>query len=92
MHLFEKSLSVGTEDVELELRRHTAVEWIDFLLNPRRLRGSDSLMRWPHGVWSEERIIQAIDSTREFFAIPHGPIMLIACFSHGIVYGKPESH
>ncbi len=89
MHLFEKFLTVGTQDVELELRGQTAVEWLDFLLNPRRLRGSDSLMRWSQGVWSEERIIQAIDGTGRFFAIPYGPIMLTTCFSHGIVYGKP---
>ncbi len=73
MHLFEKFLSVSAEDIELELRGHTAVEWLDFLLNPRRLRGTDFLMRWSQGVWSEERIIQAVNSTEEFFAIPYGP-------------------
>ncbi|MEN9259058.1 MAG: hypothetical protein Q6L55_10085, partial [Gloeomargarita sp. SRBZ-1_bins_9] len=60
MHLFERFLSVSAEDIEFELRPHTAVEWLDFLLNPRRLRGSDFLMRWSQGVWSEERIIQAV--------------------------------
>ncbi len=60
MHLFEKVLSVSAEDIQFELRGHTAVEWLDFLLNPRRLRGSDFLMRWSQGVWSEERIIQAV--------------------------------
>lgn len=73
MYLFEKSLSVSAEDTEFELRGYTAVEWLDFLLNPRRLRGSDFLMRWSQGVWSEERIIQAVNSTEEFFAIPYGP-------------------
>lgn len=73
MHLFEKVLSISAEDIEFELRGHTAVEWLDFLLNPRRLRGSDFLMRWSQGVWSEERIIQAVNSTGEFFAIPYGP-------------------
>lgn len=73
MHLFEKVLSVSAEDIQFELRGHTAVEWLDFLLNPRRLRGSDFLMRWSQGVWSEERIIQAVNSTGEFFAIPYGP-------------------
>jgi len=57
MHLFEKILSVSAEDIEFELRGYVAVEWLDFLLNPRRLRGSDFLMRWSQGVWSEERII-----------------------------------
>ena len=41
MHLFEKVLSVSAEDIQFEVRGHTAVEWLDFLLNPRRLRGSD---------------------------------------------------
>ncbi|KXB97784.1 MAG: type II restriction endonuclease [Chlorobi bacterium NICIL-2] len=73
MHLFEKFLSVSAEDIKLELRGYTAVEWLDFVLNPRRLRGSDFLMRWSQGVWSEERIIQAVNSTDEFFAHPYGP-------------------
>ncbi|HOV48289.1 MAG TPA: AccI family restriction endonuclease [Anaerolineae bacterium] len=73
MHLFEKALSVGKEDIEFHFRGYSAIEWFDFLLNPRRLRGSDFLMRWSQGVWSEERITQAVNSTSEFFAIPYGP-------------------
>jgi len=73
MHIFEKTLCVCAEDIEFELRGYTAVEWLNFLLNPRRLRGSDFLMRWSQGVWSEERIIQAVNETSEFFAIPYGP-------------------
>ena len=37
------------------------------------LRGSDFLMRWSQGVWSEERMIQAVNGTNEFFAMPYGP-------------------
>lgn len=73
MHLFEKYLSISAEEIEFELRGQTFVEWLDFFLNPRRLRGSDFLMRWSQGVWSEERIIQAVNNTNEFFAIPYGP-------------------
>ncbi|MBE7552363.1 MAG: AccI family restriction endonuclease [Anaerolineales bacterium] len=73
MHPFEKILSVCVENIEFELRGHTSVEWSNFLLNPRRLRGSDFLMRWSQGAWSEERIIQAVNETEEFFAIPYGP-------------------
>lgn len=73
MNLFEKVLSVCSEDIEFELRGYALVEWSNFLLNPRRLRGSDFLMRWSQGVWSEERIIQAVNETGEFFAIPYGP-------------------
>lgn len=73
MHRFEQVLSVSVENIELELRGHVAVEWSGFLLNPRRLRGSDFLMRWSQGAWSEERIIQAVHDSQEFFALPYGP-------------------
>ncbi len=73
MYLFEKALSVCVENIEFELRGYASVEWSSFLLNPRRLRGSDFLMRWSQGVWSEERITQAVSETKEFFAIPYGP-------------------
>ncbi len=73
MHLFEKALSICVENIEFELRGYASVEWSNFLLNPRRLRGSDFLMRWSQGVWSEERITHAVNETNEFFAIPYGP-------------------
>lgn len=73
MHLFERMLSVGAEDIEFALRGHDPLAWLDFWLNPRRLRGSDFLMRWSQGVWSEERIVQAVNQTGEFLAIPYGP-------------------
>src|SRR3989338_4894847 len=72
MHPFEKILSVTPEDIELELRDYKEVCWSDFLLNPRRLRGSDFLMRWSQGVWSENRVIEAVNETDDFFAIPYG--------------------
>lgn len=73
MHLFEEVLSVSAKAIEFELRGVASVEWANFLLNPRRLRGSDFLMRWSQGVWSEERLIHAVNDTAEFFAIPYGP-------------------
>lgn len=73
MHLFEEILSVSVEELEIELRGQSAISWADFVLNPRRLRGSDFLMRWSQGVWSEERIIQAVNETDEFWALPYGP-------------------
>ncbi len=30
-------------------------------------------MRWSQGVWSEKSLIQAVNNTSEFFAIPYGP-------------------
>lgn len=47
--------------------------WANFWLNPRRLRGSDFLMRWSQGAWSEERLSQAVHSTGQYFALPYGP-------------------
>lgn len=70
---FDVALSVPAEDIEVELRGFTAVPWSGFLLNPRRLRGSDFLMRWSQGRWSEERIIEATSATSESFALPYGP-------------------
>ncbi len=73
MHLFEKILSVCQEDIEFELRSANEIAWADFWLNPRRLRGSDFLMRWSQGVWAEKRVVEAMNKTGEFFAIPYGP-------------------
>src|SRR3972149_2143244 len=73
MHPFERILRGCVENIEFELRGYASVAWSNFLLNPRRLRGSDFLMRWSQGVWSEERITLAVNESREFFAIPYGP-------------------
>src|SRR5574341_663944 len=73
MHLFEAFLSVSAEDLIIELRGHYGIPWADFLLNPRRLRGSDFLMRWSQGVWSEERLVHALAQTSRYFAFPYGP-------------------
>ncbi len=73
MRLFERVLSVPAEDIEIILRGHYPVSWADFLLNPRRLRGSDFLMRWSQGVWSEKRLIQAVRETEKYIALPYGP-------------------
>ncbi len=73
MHPFEKTLSVCVETIEFEFKNKAFTEWSDFLLNPRRLRGSDFLMRWSQGVWSEKRITQTVNQHSEFFIIPYGP-------------------
>lgn len=46
MHPFETALSVTREDLDFSLEHFGPVPWSNFLLNPRRLRGSDFLMRW----------------------------------------------
>lgn len=73
MHPFERVLSVYTQDIELELRGVREIAWLDFWLNPRKLRGSDFLMRWSQGVWSEKRLTDAINNTNQFHAIAYGP-------------------
>ena len=72
-HPFEVALSVAMEDIEFELRGHDAVAWANFLLNPRRLRGSDFLMRWSQGAWSENRLEQAVNDTSRYIALAYGP-------------------
>ncbi|MCG3175046.1 MAG: hypothetical protein GMKNLPBB_03380 [Myxococcota bacterium] len=72
-HAFENVLSVSTENICMTLRATDNAPWADFLLNPRRLRGSDFLMRWSQGVWSEERLTQAVNDTGRYFALPYGP-------------------
>lgn len=73
MHLFEKQLIVPVEDIDFECSGMSELPWADFLLNPRRLRGSDFLMRWSQGVWSEHRLTEALNASSDFFAIPYGP-------------------
>lgn len=71
--LFDKELSVTTDEIEIQLREKSSISWSDFVLNPRRLRGSDFLMRWSQGVWSEHRIVEGISKTANYFALPYGP-------------------
>ena len=73
IHPFERALSVSSVDFELELRGIKEIYWADFLLNPRKLRGSDFLMRWSQGVWAEKRLVAAINKTDQFYAIAYGP-------------------
>lgn len=73
MHPFERILSVSIEDIQLELRGIKEIMWAEFWLNPRKLRGSDFLMRWSQGVWSEKRLTDAINNTNQFYAIAYGP-------------------
>ncbi len=73
MHPFERELSICEQDIELILRGHAAIPWADYLLNPRRLRGSDFLMRWSQGQWSEELLNQAVNASENYFALAYGP-------------------
>lgn len=73
MHPFEIVLEISEEEIDLHLLGCENISWLDFYLNPRRLRGSDFLMRWSQGVWSEKRLIYAINKTNKYFATAYGP-------------------
>lgn len=73
LHAFEKELCVPMEDWDTNLAAFGDCPWSSFLLNPRRLRGSDFLMRWQQGVWSEHRLKDAVNGTEEFYCISYGP-------------------
>jgi hypothetical protein len=70
---FEAALRVSAEEVDLLSVSSDLVPWAEYVLNPRHLRGSDFLMRWSQGRWSEERIVQAVRATPGYFALPYGP-------------------
>ena len=73
--LFDLYLQLPTDDLVWEFGdvRHTVSDELDFLINPRRLRGSDFLMRWAQGRWSEEIVWRAFSQTEHFGIVPYGP-------------------
>ncbi len=73
MTLYDHELCVSAEDVEAVRCGYPWAAWAEFILNPRRLRGSDFLMRWSQGRWSEDRLVEAVNATKTFWALPYGP-------------------
>ena len=73
MDLFDSVFGAFTEEIEFELRDSLLIPWADYWLNPRQLRGSDFLMRWSQGVWSETRLREALNQSGEFYALSYGP-------------------
>jgi hypothetical protein len=73
MDLFDQVFGVLEEEIEFELRESILIPWADYWLNPRQLRGSDFLMRWSQGAWSELRLKEAVNHTSRFYALPYGP-------------------
>lgn len=69
---FDRVLAVSDAETQIELRGFASLPWSEFILNPRRLRGSDFLMRWSQGVWSERRVVEAVNATGSYFALPYG--------------------
>ncbi len=72
-HPFERQLAAPAEWIEGLLEMPEPIAWTDFWLNPRRLRGSDFLMRWSQGVWSEQRLVEAVHATADHHALAYGP-------------------
>lgn len=73
--LFNLYLQLPTDELAWELGRvdYLAPDEVGFLINPRRLRGSDFLMRWAQGRWSEEIVVRTLNQTSQFGVIPYGP-------------------
>ncbi len=72
---FHQFLQLSISDLQWEFiaPEFETSESLDFLINPRRLRGSDFLMRWSQGRWSEEVVIRALNDTSNFRVLPYGP-------------------
>jgi len=71
---FNRCLQLPEFDLiwDIELPK-LSFERSDFIINPRRLRGSDFLMRWSQGRWSEEVVMHTLNQTEQFGVIPYGP-------------------
>src|SRR5574341_1348821 len=65
-------LACPVEDLEITLDSLGPLPWADYFLNPRRLRGSDFLMRWSQGAWSERMLVAAITASGRYGALPDG--------------------
>ncbi len=73
---FDWHLQLAAEELTWEpggIECLEVAEDFSYLINPRRLRGSDFLMRWSQGRWSEEIVARALNHTRQFGVLPYGP-------------------
>lgn len=77
--LFTAYLQLPTDELEWEFggADHFVLDEGDFLINPRRLRGNDFLMRWAQGRWSEEIVIRALNQTSQWGVIPIIPTVIV---------------
>jgi AccI restriction endonuclease len=70
---FERWLSILPSEIMFTLPWLLDSDAGDFYVNPRYLRGSDFLMRWSQGRWSEEILVDAFTRNPNWIAIPFGP-------------------
>lgn len=70
---FDRALEVTEAKLVSRITSFQPITWEDFFLNPRRLRGSDFLMRWSQGRWSEDLLIKAVFQSGRYVAVPYGP-------------------
>lgn len=72
---FDLYLQLPTSELEWQFDRigHLTPQDLYFFINPRRLRGSDFLMRWSQGRWSEEIVMRALNQSGRFGVLPYGP-------------------
>lgn len=66
-------LSVAELEWHLQFGEPFVADDSGYLINPRRLRGSDFLMRWMQGRWSEDVVIKALNDSSQFGVLPYGP-------------------
>lgn len=71
--LFETFLAAPVEDIELPLTGHPPLPWSPFALNTHRLVGSEFLTKWSQRVWAQRCVIEAVNRTGDFRALPYGP-------------------
>jgi hypothetical protein len=72
---FNSYLQLPTDELAWEIGHidYLSPERLAYVINPRRLRGSDSLMRWAQGRWSEEIVARTLNESRQFGVLPYGP-------------------
>lgn len=70
---FEKWVSLPPDDLDFVLPNLFDPDAGSYYVNPRYLRGSDFLMRWSQGRWSEEVVIEAFGRHHNWKALPFGP-------------------
>lgn len=74
VNYFNSYLELPTDELIWEIESaHFIPDDIGYLINPRRLRGSDFLMRWAQGRWSEEIVMRTLNLTKQFAVLPYGP-------------------